>query len=137
MEKNFMPIPKNFLTKLIEKGDKLVLYSSFGAMQIEQLRKKFNINEKSLMNFRSNIDLVNKTIMGEKLGHAFRTYPDPDMYGMSCDHYDIQLNFIKLPSDLLDDNLLKFIPLSSDEPEILHFNICKLHFNESGEYNIC
>lgn len=49
-----------------------------------------NIDEKSLMKFCSNNDLVNRTLMGEKLGYAYKVYPDPDMYGMCYDRGEIE-----------------------------------------------
>lgn len=136
MEENYVPIPKNLLTKLIEKGDTLVLYSSFGEMKTEELKKKFNIEETSMIKVRSNEELVNKTMMGEKLGQSYIGYRDPQMYGMCYEYSDIKLNIMKLPKEILDDNLIKFIASSSEKPEILHHNICKLHFNENGEYTI-
>jgi len=130
MQDNFVHVPQKFFKKLIEKGDKIVLYSSFGPMRYE-------LSKSPSMNDRTNNELINKTMMGEKLGTAYKSYPDPDMYGMCYDYYAIALNMFKLPSELLDDNLLKFISTANDRPEILHFNICKLHFNEDGDYSIC
>jgi HKD family nuclease len=136
MTDSFVQVPQHILKQLIEKGDKIVLYSSFGTINSSFNPINSSVDKTAPMIVRSNEEFVIKTMMGEKLGSAYKSYSDPHAYGLSYDYYNIELKMVKLPFDLLDDNLLKFISLSDNTSEILHYNNLKLHFNEKGEYII-
>ncbi len=127
---DFLPVPEKILKKLHEKGDKNVLYSSFGGMKTSTTP----IGKTASMIERTNEELVKKTLEGVNLGSAYKSYSDP--FGTWYDWYDIPLKMIKLPPVLIDDNLLKFISVDDDKSEILHFNSSKLNFNEKGEFTI-
>lgn len=72
------------------------------------------------------------------MGTFYSKYPDPDpdMYGLSCDYYNIQLKIVKLPSELLNVEILKFKTDYDDRPEYLCFNIYKINFNQDGTFTI-
>ncbi len=128
MTEKFVPVPEKILKKLHEKGDKNVLYSSFGAM-------KTPFGKTASMKDRTNEELVKKTFEGEKLGSAYETFEVPLTSGECYDYYyNIVLQMIKLPSVLIDDDLLKFISVADEKSEILHFNSSKLHFDEDGDF---
>ena len=132
MEYNCVEFPAELLSKL--NCDTYVVYSPNSNLNITKLREQFNITSNSEMDVRTNKTIVDKTIIGEKLGYTLYEYPDRDSYGMCCRYSEAPLKIMKLPSDILIDGVLKFIPRSREDPERLYFNIFRLHFNEDGTY---
>lgn len=142
---NYVKVPDSLLAKLNQIGNTFVTYSSFGPINIVGIRQKLNMSsefgaesesQSSLMKFRSNPVVVEKTILGEMLGSSYTEEWDAhlDMYRQYS--RSIPLRIMKLPSDLLDDEIFRFISQSNDKPEFLAFNIHKIHFNQDGSYVI-
>ncbi len=129
MEYNYVKFPKKLLSKL--NCDTYVVYSPSGDLNVGELKKQFNITSDSEMDVRTDKTIIDQTIIGEKLGRI-----NPTRFN----HMRIQLLIMKLPSDILIDDVIKFIPDSSCHdsygPECLYYNIFKLHFNEDETYNI-
>lgn len=136
MSDMYVPILISILKKLNENGNKYIAYSPFGKLNIPRIQKKLKISTNSEIEIRSNNELIDQTIQGSKFGLGYSEYPDPDMYGLCRDYYDLQLKIMKLPSELFNDNLIKFNKICDNKPEVLYFNILKLHFNEDGSYEI-
>lgn len=156
---NYVKVPDSLLAKLNQIGDTFVTYSSFGPINIAKIKQELKRisgrdsasdsdyasasafassfeSQNSLMELRSNSFVVEKTILGEKLGSSYTESFD-EYLDMEIQRFrSIPLKIMKLPSDLLDDEIFRFISQSKDRPEFLAFNIYKIHFNQDGTYVI-
>jgi hypothetical protein len=137
MFQQFIPLPQELLKVLKSNGDTYVAYSSSNEpFPTESLRRLFEVDSESDIEVRTNEKIIDATIQGEKLGDYHEDYPDHEMYGMCRDYHKKQLSIIKLPSDILDDRLIKFKIDRFSNEETLYFNLFKLKFNEDGSYTI-
>ena len=125
----FVQVPSSILDKLKILGDTYVVYSTFG-----NLGDLSNFHKSSDINTRINKSIVEQTILGVKLGRSYVEFADRDSYGVDRTYSDISLGIIKLPKELLDDNLILFKAPYNNRPEILHFNCLKVKFNEDGTF---
>lgn len=132
----FVKIPEEVLKKLIFSGDTLVCYSSFGKINLNKIKQILKINNYNIseLKIRSNNNLVERTMMGQNFGTKYHDYIDSDAYGMCRDYTDIPLKIIKLPFDLLNDELIKFQSETDKQTEELYFNIYKVQFNTDGTF---
>ena len=137
---NYVLMPLTILNNFVlNEGDTYVAYKNIGNFSIrdiQNLKELLNINDDSEMKFRSNIKLVDKIILKQHLKTEIFKYPRENKHLLGVEKNCSQNGYsvIKLPHELLDDDLLKFKCI--DECEYLHFNIYKLRFNEDGSYEI-
>jgi hypothetical protein len=125
----FIPVPIYILDKLKTLGDCHVVYSTFG-----NLCELSSFNKSSGITIRTDKSIIEQTIIGVKLGRSYVEFIDSKSYEITRTYSDINLGIIKLPKELLDDNLILFKAPYENHPEILYFNNLKIKFNKDGTF---
>ena len=132
----YVKVPESVLAKLIANGTQLVVYSSFGSLDIDSIRQALSIDDESEISIRANSELIIQILLGKKIGRSFDTCNDSTISNGCRRYFNAPLKILRLPLELLSDELLRFLPDKHNSHEFLCFNIHKLHFNKDGTHTI-
>jgi hypothetical protein len=137
MTDNFVVLPNSILESFSNlKNTSYVAYSSCGKMDCKKISKQIGIETDSEMCVRAHPKVVDETIRAVTKFDTCKVLCDDAHYGYDYKTINILLKILKIPNDLLDDNILKFISKYDEEEEKLCFNIYKLYFNSDNTYSI-